>query len=462
MEMLIRIAQFSIGADKVRHSSTPVQQYPSKISIDMTMAGIDKRSRQAFLEAVREEYVFVRLTFYGGLGCEVQTLRAHSQQADLYQQADPYARVREQLEHYSLHSPSAAVLLPHLLNYSEARAISLVDVVLDEHHGLTYDFPADKPLDAAAQVTFLADRFGTLLMCLALQHYLGVLHGNKLSFKAATIRAPPTSRTAVARQCIHKYQLTVVREAVAGGRPVHEILPVTFEALYWFHTKIDTPALASHNDNKILQYFSNIFNGLAMKGLANYLLLNKNIPHLQSHFLLKDGTLAFTVTQRLLFQTRALTVDLRAYVINEQEYTNIEAFEALFQMAQARAEVSLALARAASLPGSSISPLVRVAEAHTQSRRAPGLSAADHLQHARLIHSIIRARAQRVVSDPVVSRLKMDIKALFQWIDEFDRMRREIVFAIVDRGEDMQREILVEPMPKLARFGFTIRLPEDL
>lgn len=90
------------------------------------------------------------------------------------------------------------------------------------------------------------------------------------------------------------------------------------------------------------------------------------------------------------------------------------------------------------------------------------MSAADHLQHARLIHSIIRARAQRVVSDPVVSRLKMDIKALFQWIDEFDRMRREIVFAIVDRGEDMQREILVEPMPKLARFGFTIRLPEDL
>lgn len=70
----------------------------------------------------------------------------------------------------------------------------------------------------------------------------------------------------------------------------------------------------------------------------------------------------------------------------------------LIQTLQARAETSPALARAASLPGFSISSVVRANEAEIESpsggrRVQASVTTADHLEDAHLLRKVIREKA---------------------------------------------------------------------
>lgn len=129
----------------------------------------------------------------------------------------------------------------------------------------------------------------------------------------------------------------------------------------------------------------------------------------------------------------------------------------MFHMVQSRVHLELGLARAATLPGFSISELVRRGPLScTISGSGPPQRTHRYGSRTRVTiedHLFEACECVNVISG------RMKGLPVYRWVEEVSKTMNVIGNAVCMRGADFQRHILVDPLPALSRFSGPTGVP---
>ncbi|KAK5946663.1 hypothetical protein PMZ80_000806 [Knufia obscura] len=459
--------------------------YPQALQeINVKFGAIDHASREVFLDTIRMKCVFVELRFFRN--ASKQTGRNLQRRLDYYFKdcraramhptmkvfPNKYSVIRIDLRSNN----DRAVLFPTCINLFCADRLRLLLVChivwqhVERYHEL--------------QVTYQArSRSG----CLVIDQILETLgaasgyiqrtdvtantpggHGMLQTKSDALFCRIAPSRTVSAGDILKQildYHLRALGELRSGRMSFIQLLPLAAEGLGQCRWTLVGRSRAQRAI--ALQYISYV--GLVFHGLSRFMLHSKNIHNHQLHYLLKDNSSARTVMRRALSDASEAKRSLLNWTLRPDRPLSYNIFGALFELLKARTQLLLAFARAGSMPGFSISTLVRGRSLtpnqlpsgewrglHARGSDNSELNSSTHVQLA--CSSIDRVRQVcgrlRESGNPVSMNLDREL----QWAQDAEAMLKSIESAMEDRGMDVQRDVLVDPMMGLEHYSFQLYL----
>jgi len=255
-------------------------------------------------------------------------------------------------------------------------------------------------------------------------------------FRISTHRDP----TRVAR--VSDHYLTGMHQLLVAGMSFLDVLPLAAESLYWMWSKVDPRAIQP------ICLHLNIYVSLVLRGLGDYLLCSKNTHEHQSHYLLRDKSIAITILRGSLIVSDVVNTGFRRYTAVKNDPSSQAVLLSMFHLIQSRVHLELGLARAATLPGFSISELVRRGPPSCDISR-PSMRRDVRRRYSEtqvtVGHHLFEARD---CLNAICKRL--DTFPVHLWAYKVSKIINEIEDAVKGRGKDFQKHILMEPMPTLS------------
>lgn len=482
-EILLRIMEYAI---QITPEKIVSQYSKGAVYLNLNVGAINSCLREVFLKTIRMRYVLIELRFYRGL---------------LYQRDDI---LQKRLDHY-FQCRKATALVATMNAFPNKFSILRIDVKQGRSKAQSTDadiqprkeavFTSDVgrySLFPSSRAVFIVDKMKVLLMCHILQQQISPNHITTISCQvrgreaaieidevlhslAATLRDLPfsmqsslhafggymlstdidgilesfrisTYRNPMRVAKVSDHYLTGMHQLLVAGMSFLDVLPLAAESLYWMCPKADPRAILVALQPICLHL--NIYISLVLRRLGDYLLCSNNTHEHQSHYLLRDESIAITVLRGSIIVSDVVRIGFRQYTAVKDDPSSQAVLLSMFHLILSRVHLELGLARAATLPGFSISELVR---------RGPPSCDISRPSTRRYVHRRY-SETQVTVGHHLFEARKclnaicrgLDTFPVHPWVYKASKTINEIEDAVKGRGKDFQKHILVEPMPALS------------
>lgn len=455
VEVLICIAKAAIVPQE-----SGVSQHGKLDEADATFGAINKSARQAFFEAIKQNYVLVELRFYTSINSEVESsflseirrvfsssrsrnlfttslksgLGASSVVVKLYEDKQSFLMSKEQVTLCA--SPRNTTLLKSLLLPLFGRSRLFTKVVIDSSASQRGSIV--KTLDVVEEV-------GSAV-CGIESADVNVLPSVPSSLDVATNICAQMVQKAEYEVMLefHQSHLQVIKNPLRT-EDVKSLGSLTSAAaleLFAFFRRF--PILPDTGPRALYQRSTYI--AIIFKTLATYLFQHANTREDQSHHLL-DGDFGYVLLRECIKYSdpeQFTTISWDKFNKNDQR-RNL--FAAIVDMLQSRAELELALARTTLTPGKTIGPHVR----RTANSQDGKIDAVDHLRLAQECRDTLSMFA--LWDNDWDCELKLAVEVwnktqFYQWLESFTCLAEEIEEGIRRRVPRLHQEILFDPMPQ--------------
>ena len=449
-EILIQIAD-EVGIQRARTSTSSLQH----TSLDLSFGAVSQPIRAAFLEHVQRNHVFIKVQYHS-----TWDDRHAAMQADLDSHFN-CSKASALYAHLSGHKVSWIKVRLTLIFKMEpvifvANRLQVLSLGYALKHNKAFFFRVE--IGCRARSKLAAEQIHQHMLDLG-----SVMDGfSEASVLASNDMTPEGWCTSLARQLLkrqlsfgevelqYSHQTQVLNDLLTGNsRSVrmcsYAVLPLVAEALYTLMVAcLDHPGF-----NQGVQY--SVLVGLLFKGLADYLLASRNTRELQTHYLTRDGFAAMRLTSYMIWSRRLINI-LRNF---DFQHGSVHLFQAYLRVVQARAHLSIALARAATIPGFPISEIVRKSGDRRYRLFPTRIDYDTHLREAGDFAIAVREVGLRFETHCKNNKGEhIDLYKVTAWYGTLEQMADTICQAVTSRGQRTYEEILMEPMLQLQDVDF--------
>lgn len=451
MEILVLIAKIAT----VPQESTSTDQYPHLDEIDPNFGAIDKRTRQAFFSAIKQQMIFVNLLFYDGSHSSVDlnfatALRRYfpSQRSFHLSNASLLAGCGTstiRMQYYS-NLANCGYRTGNVVFYATQWNITMMKSFLVAFKNVYKNLIIDCHSSARAHVhTMRAIVFGTQSFTRGMS-FTGIYSGSDV------IRV--TEASLLSRRMMGLYNNTDMYmlhqmhlrsfQVLMETKSIRKLLPYAADAALDHIRCFGRINILQHPNRQVARQRAVYFT-LLQRGFVAYLLLQPNTTETQSHCLFIESSPAHTLLMESWLATGLAKPAMRDWDWSLQYDNDTELLlQATFSMLQARTEYELALARTASLPDS------RKIGLHVKRDRGHRYKKTGVKQHLKLCSLL-----QLALAKTYVARLGRNTQVAFdpsmyhRWSDVITGLTYEFEKAALERRKKLKwkrQAIMVEPI----------------